>query len=121
MKVPGSDGSSDVTKRIKEVTVGERSIQKKAGAQDEAPTASGLVAELAKSKGDTFTVSNLGAHIRGELDSVKMVAERRAKIESLKEQIKNGTYAPPFNDVAQSVAEEISLEVLFSGSALKGA
>jgi anti-sigma28 factor (negative regulator of flagellin synthesis) len=57
--------------------------------------------------------------IREELDPVKMAAERRAKIESLKEQIRNGTYAPPINDVARSVGEEISLEVLFGGDALK--
>ena len=119
MKVPGSDGSSDVAKRIKEVTVGERSVQKRGVAQDDGSTSGGLAAELAKSKEDTFTVSNLGALIREELDPLKMADERRAKIASLKERISNRSYSPPINDLAQAVGEEISLEVMFSSGALK--
>jgi hypothetical protein len=119
MKVPGSDGSSDIAKRVQETTVGDRSVQRRSATDAGAPATGGLIGELAKSQGDTFTVSNLGVSIREELDPVKMAAERRAKIESLKEQIRNGTYAPPINDVARSVGEEISLEVLFGGDALK--
>jgi hypothetical protein len=120
MKVPGSDGSSDIAKRVQETTVGDRSVQRKNAAEAGTPAGGGLVGELAKSQGDTFTVSNLGAQIRADLDPVKMGAERRAKIESLKEQIRNGTYAPPLGDVARSFGEEVSLEVMFGGDALKG-
>jgi hypothetical protein len=122
MKVPGSDGNSEILKRVQEGAVNERSVQRKAKAEAgaNAAGAEGLMGELAKAQGDTFTVSSLGARIREELDPAKMAAERRAKIESLKEQIRNGTYAPPLQEVAQSVGEEISLEVLFSGGVLKG-
>ena len=122
MKVPGSDGNSDVLKRVQESTTGDRSVQRRGNTQAGAatPAAEGLMGELAKTQGDTFTVSSRGARIREELDPVKMAAERRAKIELLKEQVKNGTYAPPMEDVAQSFGEEVSLEVLFSGGILKG-
>lgn len=121
MKVPGSDGNSEALKRVQEATTGDRSVQRRGNAQAGAATqaAEGLMAELAKTQGDTFTVSSLGARIREELDPAKMAADRRAKIELLKEQIKNGTYAPPVQEVAQSFSEEVSLEVLFSGGILK--
>jgi anti-sigma28 factor (negative regulator of flagellin synthesis) len=122
MKVPGSDSNNDVLKRVQESSVRERSGQRRVGAESGATSAptEGLLGELAKTKGDTVTVSSLGSRIREELDPAKMVAERRAKIESLKEQIRNGTYAPPLDEVARSFSEEVSLEVLFSGGALKG-
>jgi hypothetical protein len=121
MKVPGSDGNSEILKRVQEGTVGDRSVKRRATTEKGAAPApaEGLMGELAKAQGDTFTVSSLGARIREELDPAKMAAERRAKIESLKEQIRNGTYAPPLEDVAQSFGEEVSLEVLFSGGVLK--
>ena len=39
----------------------------------------------------------------------------------LKQQIKNGTYRPPVEGVAQAVGEELSLEILLSGGALNKA
>lgn len=121
MKVPGSDGNSEALKRIQEATTGDRSVQRKGNPQagSASPAAKGLMGELSKAEGDTFTVSSLGARIREELDPAQMAAERRAKIELLKEQIKNGTYMPPMQEVAQSFSEEVSLEVLFSGGILK--
>jgi len=122
MKVPGSDGNSEALKRIQEATTGDRSVQRRGNPQAGAasPAAEGLMGELSKAQGDTFTVSSLGARIKEELDPTKMAAERRAKIERLKEQIKNGTYAPPVEEVAQSFSEEVSLEVLFNlNSAVK--
>lgn len=122
MKVPGSDGNSEALKRIQEATTGERSVQRKSNPQAGlvSPMSGGLMSELSKAQGDKFTVSSLGARIKEELDPAKMTAERRAKIELLKEQIKSGTYAPPIEEVAQSFSEEVSLEVLFSGGVLKG-
>lgn len=121
MKVPGSEGNNEALKRAQELTGGDRIGQRRSvgEAGQSASGAEGLMGELAKSKGDTFTVSTLGSLIRQELDPAKMAAERRAKIEALKEQIRLGTYAPPLGAVAESVSEEISLEVLFAGDALK--
>ena len=121
MKVPGSGGNNEILKRVQEGSVGDRSIQRGVSTESGRTTsgATGLAGELAGAKGDTFTVSSLGARIREELDPANMAAERRAKIESLKEQIRNKTYNPPVEDVARSVSEEVSLEVLLSGGILK--
>jgi anti-sigma28 factor (negative regulator of flagellin synthesis) len=62
--------------------------------------------------------SSLGAVLRQELDPTRMVEERRAKVDALKEQIRNGTYAPASLAVAQSVSEEISTEVMFGAKSL---
>lgn len=121
MKIPGSDGNSDVLKRVQEGSVGDRSVQRKTSAEVSSTSqgAEGLLGELSRTKDDSFTMSALGAGIRKELDPLAMAAERRAKIESLKEQIRNNTYNPSVEDIARSVSEEISLEVLFAGQSIK--
>jgi anti-sigma28 factor (negative regulator of flagellin synthesis) len=120
MKVPGSDGSSEIPRRVKEGAVGDKAVKRTAGTDAGGVSPEGLVGELTKVQRDTFTVSNLGAQMREELDPVKMAAERRAHIEALKERIRNGTYAPPSEDVARAFGEEVSLEVIFGAEALKG-
>ena len=123
MKVPGSDGNSDIIRRAQEARVGEQSEQRRVGsdvAGADSVIGQGLGAELASGSGDRVSLSSIGAAIRQELDPVKLQAERRAKIEALKEQIKNGTYAPSSLAVSQSVGEEISYEILMSGNALRG-
>jgi anti-sigma28 factor (negative regulator of flagellin synthesis) len=42
-----------------------------------------------------------------------MADERAQKVAALKEQIRNGTYAPDSQAVAQSVSEELYLEIAF--------
>jgi hypothetical protein len=114
MKVPGSDGSSDIAKRVQEVKVDDRSIQRRGATDVSAQGASGLVGELAKEQRDKITLSPLGDLIRRELDPTKMAAERQSKIDNLKKQIREGTYARASDDVAQALAEEVSLEVIFN-------
>ncbi len=116
MKVPGSDGSVNVLKRVNEGRVGEQTGARKAGVA--ADSAEGLSTEVGRSQVDTMKFSSLGAMLRQELDPSHMMEERRAKVESLKEQIRNGTYAPSSLAVAQSVGEELSAEIIFGGKSL---
>jgi len=116
MKVPGSDGSESVLKRVQEGRVGEQAGARKAGVSTGA--ADSLSAQLQNSQVDTMKFSSLGAVLRQELDPTRMVEERRAKVDALKEQIRNGTYAPASLAVAQSVSEEISTEVMFGAKSL---
>jgi anti-sigma28 factor (negative regulator of flagellin synthesis) len=110
MKVPGSDGNENVLKRIQEGRVGEQGTARRAPTTNGA--ADGLSAELQKSQVDTMKFSSLGSVLRQELDPVKMADERRAKIESLKDRIRNGSYAPPVENIAQALGEEISTEII---------
>lgn len=120
MKVPGSDiKEAAATNRVQDARhdkVGER----KAPAT---PQASGLVADGASSAAaeDSVQFSALGAILKSELNPSRMAEERRAKIEALKQQISSGTYKPPMEEVAKSLSEEISLEVLLGGGALSEA
>jgi flagellar biosynthesis anti-sigma factor FlgM len=118
MKVPGSEAKDAIIARVTEARA------EKAAARDAAEKRGGLATELAASDagaGDRVEFSSLGAILKSELNPSKMADERRAKIEALKAQIKNGTYQPPLENVAQAVGEEISLEVLLSGGALRKA
>jgi anti-sigma28 factor (negative regulator of flagellin synthesis) len=117
MKVPGSDGNSKAPGRVQDGRVGESPVHRKGVA--DSSVGDGVAQQLAKSQADTVTVSSLGAMLRQELSPGRLAEERRAKIESLKEQIRNGSYAPPPEAVASAVSEEISLEVLLSGDALQ--
>lgn len=118
MKVPGSDGNESVLKRIQEGRVGEQAASRRAPTTNGA--ADGLSAELQKTQVDTMKFSSLGAVLRQELDPVKMAEERRAKVESLKERIRNGSYAPPVESIAQALGEEISTEVIFGAQFMAG-
>lgn len=118
MKVPGSEAKDAIIARVTEARA------EKAAARDAAEKRGGLATELAASDAgaaDRVEFSSLGAILKSELNPSKMADERRAKIEALKAQIKNGTYQPPLENVAQAVGEEISLEVLLSGGALRKA
>lgn len=121
MKVPGSDGNVKAPARAQDGRVGESSVQRRGVAEKSADGSvrEGLAQALTKPQVDTMTFSSLGAVIRQELNPARMTDDRRARIESLKEQIRNGTYAPASEAVARSVSEEISLEVLLSGDALQ--
>ena len=114
MKVPGSDGSDSVLKRVQEGRVGEQTGARKSAGVSPGATDS-VSSQLQRSEVDTMKFSSLGAMLRQELDPTRMMEERRAKIEALKDQIRNGTYAPSSLSVAQSLSEEISTEVLFGG------
>jgi anti-sigma28 factor (negative regulator of flagellin synthesis) len=121
MKVPGSDGNVKPPVRVQDGRVGESPVHRK-GVTDKAADSvvRGDAAQtLVKPQADTMTISSLGAMLRQELNTGRMADERRAKIESLKEQIRNGTYAPSAQAVASSVSEEISLEIMLSGDALQ--
>ncbi len=117
MKVPGSDSNGSVIKRVQDGRVGEQSGARKAGAS--ADGAGSLTAGLGQVQVDTMKFSSLGAMLRQELDPTRMMEERKAKVESLKEQIRNGTYAPSSLAVAQSMGEEISTEIFFGGKSLR--
>jgi|GEM_PF-1988068 len=111
MKVPGSNDSESVLKRVQEGRVGEQAVVRKASSEGAAQSSVG--SSLTKAQVDTVKFSSLGAVLSQELDPTKMVEERRAKIEALKEQIRNGTYAPSSESIAQSVSEEIGMEIVF--------
>jgi anti-sigma28 factor (negative regulator of flagellin synthesis) len=119
MKVPGSDGNNDALKRVQE----EKLVRQRAGAQagskagSKAASADSLISALAKEGSvDTFTASPLRAEV-GRL-AKDMTAERQARVESLRQKIQNGTYQQPSADkLAQSVGEEITLNILLDGVA----
>jgi anti-sigma28 factor (negative regulator of flagellin synthesis) len=125
MKVPGSDGSKDklnALTRAQEGRIREQVVPKRAGVEGSADVGveQGLLQGLAKPQTDKMTLSSLGAVLRQELDPVKMVDERRAKIAALKEQIHNGTYAPASQSVADSMAKELDLEIMLGGTLQDG-
>lgn len=120
MKVPGSDGSGEALKRVQEGRSSESSVHRRGVLERPVGGGSGSPVDgSVKTQVDTVTLSSLGAVLRQELDPSKMAEERKARIASLKEQIQNGTYAPPLEGVAQAISEEISLEVLLGGNVLQ--
>jgi anti-sigma28 factor (negative regulator of flagellin synthesis) len=121
MKVPGSDGNGNVLKRVQDARVSEQSTQRKSGVDKAVDSVVGdtLSKQLAKPQVDTMTISSLGSVLRQELDPSKMIEERKAKVQSIKERVTNGTYTSDSVLVAQSLNEEVTLEVLLSGGALQ--
>lgn len=118
MKVPGSEDTGDALRRIQEKTVaGEGAKQKRVNPDAKRDEAGRASAQASRSGEDKFIRSNLASQIRAELSPAAMLAERRAKIEALKEQISNGSYNPPVGDVARAVAEEVSTEIIFGQDA----
>ena len=115
MKVPGTEIKESVLGRVQDGRAEKNAARK--GAAEAVGDAGSLQAAL----DDTMQISSVGTMLKSELDPAKMAEERRAKIEALKEQIKNGTYKPPLEGVAQAVGEELSLEILLSGGALNRA
>jgi anti-sigma28 factor (negative regulator of flagellin synthesis) len=121
MKVPGSDGNDGALRRIQEGRSGDSSVQRRSGAEQStaAGDSPGLLGQLADPQVDTVKFSSLGAMLQKELDPTKVAEERKAKIAALKEQIQNGTYAPPVEGVASAVTQEISLEIMLGGKSLQ--
>jgi|694.fasta_scaffold03844_23 flagellar biosynthesis anti-sigma factor FlgM len=115
MKVPGSEIKDALFNRAQDAR-NEKAAGRKQGASAEAVQGS-----LQAALDDTMQISSVGTMLKSELDPAKMAEERRAKIEALKEQIKNGTYKPPMEGVARALGEEVSLEILLSGGVVNGA
>lgn len=109
MKIPGSDAVDNNKPRASEQTAARRSTSE--GVTDQSRSQG----SPAQSKADSIKVSSLGAFLQSELNPSKMVDERAKKIEALKEQIRNGTYAPPSEDIARSLSEELYLEIALAG------
>ena len=116
MKIPGSTGDDKKINLNSDTRVAEQSTSNRAGLlRGVAGGATEILAPTGKEETDSFTVSQLGAQINTELDPAKMAEERRQKVEDLKKRIQNGTYQPPLTDVARSLSEELSLEILLLG------
>lgn len=118
MKVPGSEASDATFNRIQGASTERVATPKGQAAAAQADNNSASQRTKAE---DTMQFSPLSALLKSELSPAKMADERRARIETLKEQIKNGTYAPPSEVIAQAVGEELSLEILLSAGALNDA
>ena len=112
MKVPGSDATDLPINRSQEVRTGEKSVVRRQASNDQAAVGQES-SQAARSKADSIRVSSLGALLQSELNPAKMADERAQKVAALKEQIRNGTYAPDSQAVAQSVSEELYLEIAF--------
>jgi len=119
MKIPGSDGSTDAVKRVQDGRVGDSAVNRKGVALKAPLDGSGSLSETAGSQMDTVNFSSLGVGLGQELDPTKMSEDRKARLAKIAEQVRNGTYAPPAEAVASATAEEISLEIMLSGGALK--
>lgn len=109
MKIPGSDAVDNKKPRASEQSSARRSTAEGIGDQAQSHSAS------SQSKADSIKVSSLGAFLQSELNPSKMVDERAKKIEALKEQIRNGTYAPSSESIARSLSEELYLEIALAG------
>jgi flagellar biosynthesis anti-sigma factor FlgM len=119
MKVPGSEGSDKgIAARLNDSRPNDGAVIRRS---------ENLLQEVVREENasgrsedaDTVSFSTTGAFMHRELNAASIAQERRAKVEALKKKIQDGTYAPPAEAVAGSVAEEISLEVLLSGGALR--
>lgn len=75
----------------------------------------------ATDKSDETRVNvGLGSVINSEFDTTKLGAERRKKVEDLKELVRQGKYNPDSHAVAQSISDEISFTILTEGGANSG-
>jgi anti-sigma28 factor (negative regulator of flagellin synthesis) len=117
MKVPGSNGNSEALKRVKEeISIRQRQVSTSKAASSDSLT-SALEKGGQKGQVDTVTLSPLLAEMQKQLDPAQMKAERQARVAALKQQISDGTYQQPSADrLAQSVGEEITVNILLDGS-----
>lgn len=69
------------------------------------------------SSSDTVNFSSAGSAL-SELDPNQILQDRSSKIDKIKKQLADGTYNPSSQDIAQSLAQEISDEILSSGGLL---
>lgn len=114
MKIPGSTGDEKKVNVNNETRIAEQAAGRKIGLLKRLDESAGGISGPVDSGTDSFTVSQVGAQITSELDPAKMAEERRKKIDDIKKRIQNGTYQPPLTDVARSMSEELSLEILLS-------
>ncbi len=110
MKVPGSEKADLPINRSQELRTGDQASVRRSST-GEASSVGQEQSQAAKSKADSIRVSSLGALLQSELNPAKMAEERAQKVAALKEQIRNGTYAPDTQAVARSLAEELYLEI----------
>lgn len=54
---------------------------------------------------------SLGRQINDTLNVEQLLAERKAKLEDLKQKVQNGEYNPPLEGVAKAVSAELSYEI----------
>ena len=73
-----------------------------------------IIRKALSEKSDRIELSALAGAL-GELNPQQMIQDRQSKINSIKEAIKNGTYNPSSESVAQALAQEISIEILSAG------
>lgn len=114
MKIPGSTGDEKKVNVNNETRISEQISGRKLGLLKRLNETTGGVANPAGNATDSFTVSEVSSQIATELDPAKMAEERRKKVEDIKKRIQNGTYQPPLTEVARSMSEELSLEILLS-------
>jgi anti-sigma28 factor (negative regulator of flagellin synthesis) len=114
MKIPGSTGDEKKINVNNENRISEQTSGRKLGLLKRLNEAAGGIANPAGNATDSFTVSEVSSQITTELDPTKMAEERRKKVEDIKKRIQNGTYQPPLTEVARSMSEELSLEILLS-------
>jgi negative regulator of flagellin synthesis FlgM len=117
MKIPGSSGSEKPVIRQSDGLAGDGVVVHKS--ETLVDRLKQEDAQRSSASADRVSLSSLGSLMRQELSAANIAEERRQKIDSLKQRIKDGTYNPSSEAVAGSVAEEVSLEVLFGGDALR--
>lgn len=115
MKVPGNEGSNKkgLADAIEDAKAGNvnglrKGVLKNSGSEEGA-AATGNV------KADSVKVSNLASLLGQELNPSTLLAERRDKVERLKQLVNSGQYKPNLDSVAGAVGEELTLEILLGG------
>jgi len=76
-----------------------------------------LIGNIAANPASDSVDVSLAKAISAQLSPEAMAAERRQRIESLKQQIAEGKYNPSSEAIAASVGEELMFEILGSGGA----
>ncbi len=115
MKIPGSDGNEKRIGLLKDPRSAEQAGEKRSTSvsKNQGDVTADATSKASGQK-DSVTLSSLGTLLRTELDPTKLAEERQKKLDELKKRIQEGTYQPPLRDVARSLSEELSLEILLS-------
>jgi flagellar biosynthesis anti-sigma factor FlgM len=115
MKIPGSDGNGNKLNQVADGINTDRSNNGRAVRAGQNRTETGAPAAPGRLKDDSVQVSSLGSLMQSELDPTRMAAERKEKLERLKQQVQNGTYKPPLEEVAAAMSQELAFEIMLAG------
>ena len=111
MKVTGKPG--ELQQDVGQI---DRSARERKGIVDRVKTNLGQLIQ----RDDEVKMSGVGALLNEQLNPQTLSAERKKKLEEIKELLALGKYNPPMEKVAEALSNEISLEILTRGGFAEG-